>query len=291
MIDPNTRIGAVTIKVENLTRMQAFYRHVVGLQVRETVDGLVALGTLDETLVWLWGLPNGRSLPKATGLYHLALRVPTRADLGHWLRHYAERGAPYWQGGSDHGVSEALYLSDPEGNGIEIYHDQPRSQWQIQADGQIAVFVHRLDVDALIREAPAAKWQMLPPMTDMGHVHFKVSSIDMTRRFYAELCGFQIKTAYQQSALFVAAGDYHHHFGLNTWHSLGAAPLPADGYGLAETEIWLNGRSAQEQLAARLKTAHWPVRTENDDLIITDPSGINLRFKHNQKSFQEKQHE
>lgn len=291
MIDPNTRIGAVTLKVENLTKMESFYRHLVGLQVRETADGLVALGTPDETLVRLRGLGNGRFPAKATGLYHLALRVPTRADLGHWLRHYAEKGAPYWQGASDHGVSEALYLNDPEGNGIEIYHDQSRSHWQVQADGQIAVFVHRLDVDALIREAPAAKWRQLPPTTDMGHVHLKVSDIDKTRHFYAELCGFQIKTAYQQSALFVAAGDYHHHLGLNTWHSLAAAPMPADGYGLAETEIWLNGRSAQQQVAARLKAAHWPVRTENGDLCLTDPSGIELRFKHNQKSFQEKQHE
>lgn len=291
MIDPHTRIGAVTLKVKNLARMETFYRQVVGLHLQKTAVGLVALGTPDETLVRLREVENGRFLPQATGLYHLALRVPTRADLAHWLRHYAGKGAPHWQGGSNHGVSEALYLNDPEGNGIEIYCDQPRSQWQVQADGQIAVFVHRLDVNALIREAPAAKWRQLPPATDMGHVHFKVGDIDQTRHFYANLCGFQIKTAYQRSALFVAAGDYHHHIGLNTWHSLGASPLPADGYGLAETEIWLNGRSAQQQLAARLQAANWPVRTENGDLLVTDPSGIHLRFKHNQKNFEEKQHE
>lgn len=288
MIDPNTCIGAVTLKVKNLKKMEVFYRHVVGLQVRETDNGMVALGTPSETLVRLRRLENGRFLPKAAGLYHLALRVPTRADLAHWLRHYAEAGAPHWQGASDHGVSEALYLNDPEGNGIEIYYDQPRSQWQVQADGQIAVFVHRLDVDALIREAPATKWRQLPPTTDMGHVHFKVNDIDKTRHFYAELCGFQIKTTYQQSALFVAAGDYHHHFGLNTWHSLGAAPLPANGYGLAEIEIWLNGRSALKQLSTRLRKANWPFHFHNSDLRVTDPSDIELRFKHDQKNFQEK---
>lgn len=280
MIDPAARIGTVTLKVNNLPQMCAFYRDVVGLQIRQTSDEAADLGTPGETLVRLQQLANGRFPTRSAGLYHLALRLATRSALGHWLRHYAEKGAPYWQGASDHGVSEALYLTDPEGNGLELYHDQPRTQWQIQPDGQIAVFAHRLDVDALIREAPHTKWRHLPPETDMGHVHFKVSDLDQARHFYADLCGFQIKTAYQRSALFVAAGDYHHHIGLNTWRSLAAPPLPAEAYGLAETEIWLHGRSEPGKLAARLQAADYPVRFDGNDLLVTDPAGIELRFSH-----------
>lgn len=279
MIDPATKIGAVTLKVRNLNQMRDFYRDVVGLQVRHTSNDMIEFGTSNETLVRLRHLPHGRFVAGATGLYHLALRVPARADLGHWLSHFAEQGAPHWQGASDHGVSEALYLADPEGNGIEIYHDRPKGQWQIQPDGQIAVFVHRLDVDALIRDAPPGSWKQLPPKTDMGHVHFKISDIDEARRFFAILCGFEIKTAYQRSALFVAAGSYHHHIGLNTWQSRGAAPLPAEAYGLSDTEIWLPSRSDLAQLASRLEDANWPISFENDDLLVSDPSGIALRFK------------
>lgn len=282
----DTTIGAVTLKVQNLATMRDFYVRTVGLCVHEATTDEVVLGTETAVLLRLRWWANGRfTPPQATGLYHLALRVPSRADLGHWLRHYAQRGAPNWQGGSDHGVSDALYLSDPEGNGIEIYHDHPRSRWAVDTDGQIVALLHRLDLDALIQAAPSTPWQRLPPGTDMGHIHLKVNDLAAAQTFYMDLLGFGLKTAYQNSALFIAAGDYHHHIGLNTWQSLGSSPLPADAYGLAEGTIQLPDAAALAQVQARLETAVYPhTLTQAVACLVHDPAGIPLRLTYQTNS-------
>lgn len=279
MLPTNTTIGAVTLNVADLNRMRDFYVRLVGLQVRTDAVGRVTLGTETADLVSLRQPDNGRYALRTTGLYHLALRVPDRRALAHWLQHYAAQNAPYWQGASDHGVSAALYLTDPEGNGIEIYHDRPRDGWTLDADGQIVALQKRLDLDALLQSAPQARWQGLPPQTDMGHIHLSVNDLAAARAFYVDLLGFSVKTAYGNSALFVAAGDYHHHIGLNTWQTLGASPRTAAMYGLAEAVVVLPDATAVVDTAARLAAADYPhARSTGGDCLLQDPAGICLRL-------------
>ncbi|MCA9971268.1 MAG: VOC family protein [Anaerolineales bacterium] len=279
-IHPDTTIGTVTLRVQNLAAMRDFYARTVGLCVHAATADAALLGTETAVLLRLLRLANGRfPLPHAAGLYHLALRVPTRADLGHWLRHYARRGAPYWQGGSDHGVSDALYLSDPEGNGIEITCDHPRSRWTFAAGGQIVALLHRLDLDALIQTAPADRWRRLPAGTDLGHVHLKVSDLAAARAFYVDVLGFGVQTAYQNSALFLAAGGYHHHIGLNTWQSRGGPPPPPDAYGLAEVTVRLPDTAVLATIQARLAASSIPYTlTATGDCLVQDPAGLSLRL-------------
>lgn len=281
MLHPEATIGAVTLHVQDLVRLRNFYVRTVGLCVHDETADCVALGTETTVLINLKRLTNGRFHPRNTGLYHLALRVPTRADLGHWLRHYARQGAPNWQGGSDHGVSDALYLSDPEGNGIEIYCDHPRERWTLDGNGQIVAMLHRLDLDALIHLAPPTRWRRLPAETDMGHVHLKVNDMATARAFYVDLLGFGVKTTYQNSALFIAAGAYHHHIGLNTWESLGVSPRPVDAYGLAEVTVQVPNVAALTAVQSCLAAANYPHTTAAGVCLVQDPAGIPLRL-HNQ---------
>ena len=274
MLPPETQIGAVTLRVAQLEKMIDFYSRIIGLEVHAATPTRATLGTAVRPLVNLIGLKNGRFIQRATGLYHLAIRLPTRADLGQWLRHYARRNAPFWQGASDHGVSEAVYLTDPEGNGIELYADTPPANWTYAANGQIVAFAHRLDVDELIQRAPSAPWRGMPSAADMGHIHLKVDRLDRAEQFYVNLLGFELKTAVPPSALFVAAGSYHHHVGLNTWQSLNAPPLPADGYGLAAAELLYPHADALRAGVARLETAVSTLQPLSPDRYqLMDPAG------------------
>jgi catechol 2,3-dioxygenase len=274
----NTPIGTVALKVADLSAMTRFYRDTIGLQVRQSADARVELGTQAQTLLILRRLANGRFARRTSGLYHVALRVPTRSELGAWFRRYAAAGAPYWQGASDHGVSEALYLGDPEGNGIEITADTARETWQTQPDGQLAMYVRPLDLQALASAARDEPWQGIAPGTEIGHVHLRVSNLDRARAFYAGLLGLQIKAAFQDAALFLAAGDYHHHVGLNTWQSRGAPALPQDAYGLDEFSIRLEGSDELRALTLKLSAAGYAVQADGADRLVDDPSGNRVRL-------------
>jgi catechol 2,3-dioxygenase len=277
-INPATTMGPVTLKVVNLAELTGFYRDVVGLRVKAEQAGQVTLGTKSRTLVILRQVDAHPPAPYAPGLYHLALRVPSRAALGHWLRHYVELNGPYWQGASDHGVSDALYLADPEGNGIEITCDSPRDTWRYHPDGELVMGVDPLDLDALLTEAPQSPWQGIDPATDMGHVHLKVSDIDQARAFYVDLFGFELQAAFQDSALFVSAGGYHHHVGLNTWHSRGRPPAAAAAPGLAEFMIRLPDAAEQQRLVTRLGQAGYALDEAGQDALVRDPAGNRIRL-------------
>ena len=274
MIDARTIIGAVTLNVANLERMVAFYREMVGLQVRAQSAHDATIGTASRALLHLNYLPNGRHQPYTCGLYHLALRVPSRTILANWFCHYIRCGSPNWQGASDHGVSEAIYFSDPEGNGIEIYRDCPRTRWQVVADGGITVYAHMLDLPALLRDGDASAWYGMVDETDIGHVHLKVADIKVAKHFYVDTLGFETTTEVAPSALFVAAGVYHHHIGLNTWHSRGAAPAPADARGLACFELMLPCESAQESIVNSLRKVDYHFERYTDRVHVRDPFGI-----------------
>jgi catechol 2,3-dioxygenase len=207
----------------------------------------------------------------ATGLYHFAVLVPSRADLGRALRRMVETDTVL-QGAADHGVSEALYLADPDGNGIEVYRDRPRTEWPMVA-GRLQMGADPLDIEALLAGEPGRDGRGLAPATVMGHVHLHVSRLDEAERFYADILGFDVMQRYGPSALFVSAGGYHHHIGLNTWAGVGAPPPPASAIGLRHFVVRLPGEAARSALSDRVSAAGIPVESRADGVLVRDPAG------------------
>jgi catechol 2,3-dioxygenase len=204
-----------------------------------------------------------------TGLYHFAILVPSRAHLARALRRLVDARTRL-QGAADHGVSEAIYLADPDGNGIEIYRDRPRPEWPM-TDGQLHMGVDPLDLEALLDESDDRS-SALGPGTVVGHVHLHVADLAAARRFYVDVLGFAVMQRYGPSALFVSAGGYHHHIGLNTWAGVGAPPPPPGAVGLRHFVVSLPNASALEEVGARLREAAIPVETDGETILTKDPS-------------------
>jgi len=267
-----TRIGRVALRVTDREEQTAFYRQVVGLDVLSEGDRQATLG-VDGTAVLV--LVEDESAPTRhrteTGLYHNAFRVPSRGALGDALT----RVRSHWQlgGATDHRVSEALYLTDPEGNGVEIYHDFPREEWPETDDGRVAMGNDRLDLDSLA--ADAAGESSATPGTDLGHVHLEVSSLDAFRAWYVETVGFEVRATVPR-ATFVAAGGYHHHIGANTWHHRTA---PAQSRGLSWFEVVVPTAAALDGIRERLSGRDMPVRGTDRGFAASDPNDIEVRFR------------
>jgi catechol 2,3-dioxygenase len=271
-----TTVGTVALTVSDVERSRAFYETVLGLVAYERDDGDVALGVTDEpALVTLRGDPDAPDLdPRATGLFHLALLTPSRRELANALARVARARWPL-TGASDHLVSEALYLHDPDGNGIEIYRDRERSEWRTDEHGQPAMATLRLDLRSLsdeLADAPPVP-ERLPPGTRMGHVHLQVSDIATAEDFYVGVLGFEVTVRSYPGALFVSAGGYHHHIGLNTWNSAGAAPPLAGAVGLRSFDVRLPDGRELDRLLARISAAGVPAEPRGDATVVRDPSG------------------
>lgn len=268
-------MGVVRLTVSDLERSRGFYERALGLQPSELDDGMLALGVAgEEPLVELRGDNAAPSLDRrAPGLYHLAVLVPSRRDLAYALARLAEARWPL-DGASDHMVSEALYLSDPDANGIEIYRDRPRDEWR-RVDGKLAMGTLPLDVDSLLGELPRAGelQQLAPSGTHIGHVHLQVSDLPEAERFYSDILGFDVTVRGYPGALFVSAGGYHHHLGLNTWHSLGAAPPAAGSIGLRNFEIELPDAEELHRVLERVRAAGIEIQAKAAGALIRDPSG------------------
>jgi catechol 2,3-dioxygenase len=263
-----TAIGRVGLVVTDLEACTDFYRDVVGLSVQARDEGGVTLGAGDEPLLELRQDPDApRRDPAATGLFHTAFRVPARQALADALGR-VERHARL-DGASDHLVSEALYLADPEGNGVEIYRDRPRSEWPA-ADGGVAMDTLPLDLGDLRGEAAGA--DRAPDGTTVGHVHLEVSSIQRSRSFYVDRLGFEVRQSMGDSALFVAAGGYHHHVGLNTWNDRSDPP---SGRGLDWFELLVPDEETAETLQDRLPSPGTDT-SHKSRVQTTDPDGIVL---------------
>jgi catechol 2,3-dioxygenase len=274
-IDPATRMGTIRLTVSELARSRDFYERALGLRSWDLDDGSVALGT-DEALVELHGDSSAPALDRrAPGLFHLAVLVPTRRDLAFALRRLA--GYPWrLDGASDHLVSEAVYLSDPDGNGIEIYRDRPRHEWR-RVDGQLQMATLPLDLRAVVGELQVDDEPQphAPSGTRIGHTHVQVSELEQTEAFYAGVLGFDVMVRGYPGALFVAAGGYHHHLGLNTWHSAGAAAARGGSIGLRSFEVVLPDAVALDVVLRRVSDAGLaiePVAGRNSH-IVRDPSG------------------
>jgi catechol 2,3-dioxygenase len=271
-----TTLGPVRLAVADLPRVQAFYETALGLVARD--DGAVlALGAADgPPLVELIQRADAAPRPpRASGLFHLALLLPSRAALADALARVARAGAPL-AGASDHLVSEALYLADPEGNGIELYRDRPRAEWTYDG-GELRMATLPLDLRDLLAEATDedAGTHGIAPGTAMGHVHLQVAELAPAEAFYGDLLGFDVTVRGYPGALFLAAGDYHHHVGLNTWASRGGPPNAPSSRGLERFVVVLPHAEALEAIAARLRAAG-ASRHDEAGLHATDPFGNEL---------------
>jgi len=277
-LHPDTRMGAVALTVADMDRALDFYQNTLGFRLRERDGAAATLVAGDEPMVVLSEEPGARPAPpRATGLYHFAILTPSRVALARSLRRLVERRYPL-DGASDHLVSEALYLTDPDGHGIEIYRDRPRAEWPRQA-GQIQMATDPLDLRALLGEAAndSRPWTGLEPDTTMGHVHLQVGDLAKARDFYHGVLGFDIMVdiaAY--GALFVAAGGYHHHLGLNTWRSRGGAPAPEGAAKLRYATILLPDALERDRVLARLAAAGVPTKIEATGVSVADPFGTRL---------------
>lgn len=244
----DAHIGEVTLAVADVDRSLAFYVDLVGftLLAREAGRAVVGASEGSRPLIRLDEQPAAIPKPRRTsGLFHVAIRVPSRAALGRALRRLAERRWPL-TGASDHLVSEALYLDDPDGLGLEIYCDRPRADWQVE-NGEVMMATEPLDLQAVGSEPGAERpWQGLDADTVIGHVHLQVSDLDRAERLYCGELGFTPTLRRYPGALFVAAGGYHHHVGLNVWAGRGAPAPPPRAVGLRSFTIEASGLSARQ---------------------------------------------
>lgn len=286
----STRVGRVGLRVADLDRAAAFYTDVVGLSVAERMDGTVDLGVGDELgddasgdddrLLTLIAAPDAPERgPREAGLFHVAFRVPSRASLGAALDRLEAGGR--LTGASDHLVSEALYARDPEGNGIEVYRDRPRAEWPGGLDGRVAMDTLPLDRDGIRSavETENADGTALPAGTDVGHVHLEAVDLDATRAFYTEVVGLRIRQEMGDDAAFLAAGEYHHHLGLNVWNR--RREPAGDGLGLAWYELVVP-EAALGPLRERVERSTAPVHEVEEAQVAfetVDPSGVRVRFR------------
>jgi catechol 2,3-dioxygenase len=309
-LSPSLALGPLRLTVADLEGTAAFYERVAGLRrLGAADDGVVRLGAgsaparpaLVELVADAAATPRARG---SSGLFHLALLVPHRRALAESLRRVASAG---WRldGASDHLVSEALYLSDPEGNGIELYRDRPREEWRRAESGELAMATLPLDLDDLLAEladdadgpadvrallaaAPADGPGMLsrhdgtdtgmPTGTTLGHVHLQVSDLALAEAFYAGALGFDVTVRGYPGALFVAAGGYHHHLGLNTWASAGGPPADPAARGLRDFAVRLGSAAERDRVTNQVAEAGYALREERDAAVATDPFGIAVRL-------------
>jgi catechol 2,3-dioxygenase len=274
MIPSDTHIGKVRLRVADVDDLATFYERVIGLRAVERAGELVRLGPEGgEQLIELLSAPGAPPAPSfSTGLFHLAILVPGRLELARSLQRVAGAG---WRlsGASDHLVSEALYLQDPEGNGIEIYRDRPRDQWGHDGD-ELRMATLPLDLESVLGELDSGEHAAngMPSETKMGHVHLQVADIPPAEGFYNGALGLDVMVRSYPGALFLAAGGYHHHLGLNTWQSAGAPPPPEGALGLDRYELVLPDAAALDAAAERLGESGDPVRLD-EGVLATDPSG------------------
>jgi len=267
-----TRLGAVELTVTDLDRSVAYYQDAIGLRLHRRDDPVAAMGAGGEDLVVLVEEQSARRAGRHAGLYHFALLMPSREELARALQRLAVTRTPI-EGASDHGISEAIYLPDPDGNGIELAADRPRAAWpKLENLGR----PDPLDLYGLLGTlGDAAPVRHADPGTTVGHVHLHVNDIAAARRFYEEVVGFHAETA-MANAVFVSVAGYHHHLGFNTWRGTGipAAPPAETVAGLRRWTILVDGDAELAAARARLEAAGVAVAERPDGLLTHDPAGI-----------------
>ena len=272
------QLGPVALQIADLNASLDFYTHIIGLHVHQQGEQTAQLGTPDGQI--LLELREKKGVKRAPhrarlGLYHFALLLPTRIDLGRFIRNALAQGVHVGQ--SDHHYSEATYLQDPDGLSIEVYRDRPRHEWRVSEDGQLIGGGDPLDLPGLLALASDCAWTGLPEGTTLGHLHFYVGDLDQAARFYHAGLGFP-KTAWTfPSALFLGAGGYHHHLGLNTW-AAGSAPSGDDDARLLTWDLVLPDQATVDRTATSLQAEGIEVSRTPEGLLVSDPWGITVRL-------------
>lgn len=282
---PNKYVSHVQLKVSNLQNSLEYYTTIIGFDVLEqtnttavlTFDGSTSVLSLEE-------IPNALPLKGGqTGLYHFALLLPTRKDLGNFIQHIMQQNARV--GAGDHHVSEAFYLNDPDGNGIEVYADRPEQNWIWNNDSTIYMTTEQVDVRSVLAEADGT-WSGLPTGTVMGHIHLSVANLNESENFYTKALGYEVVTRYGNQASFISTGKYHHHIGMNTWNSLDGIATPENGVGLKSFTIVLNNEMEAHKIKENLSKIGAIVEQFQDApkfggqqaFSTIDPSGIRIIF-------------
>jgi catechol 2,3-dioxygenase len=291
-IHPDTRLGPIVLRVRDVQQSLTFYQDILGFHLMgggadfgtgrpAVAAGHAVLAAADgEPLVTLRQTPGAAPVPHASGLYHFAVLLPTRAALGRVLQRLMDSGIRFGQ--SDHLVSEALYLSDPDGNGIEIYRDRPRADWTWHG-GRVEMTVAPLDLPGVLEEAKRAGRAAagtdgeMPGGTRIGHIHLQVSDVEKAVKFYHDILGFDITASYQGAA-FLSAGGYHHHLGLNSWNSRGAPAAPAGSAGLETFTILSPSTDERDKIGRRLAEAGVATAREGENLLARDPWNIGIEL-------------
>lgn len=273
--EPNIFVGEVNIKVKNLDYSLTFYQNIMGFQVLEKTDRRAVLTTDGKTPLVTLEQPEDvvAKTSRTSGLYHFAILLPSRADLSVFLRHMIQTGYPL--GAADHYVSEALYLNDPDGNGIEVYRDRPSAEWNWN-NGLVEMATEELDGNEILAESDA-EWNGLPVGTLMGHIHLHVADIKKAEQFYTKGLGFEVVSYYPQAA-FLSTGGYHHHIAINTWQGEGAATPPKNSVGLNWYSLVFPDEAMRENAIKQLKQLGALITEEADFYVTSDPSGNQIRL-------------
>jgi catechol 2,3-dioxygenase len=273
-----TRPGQVRLRTSRLERALDFYERVIGLSVTAANGPVAALSTVGQARPFLVLEEDPRAAPhphRATGLYHFAIIYPGRPELARAVRRLARHGHPI-QGAADHIVSEAIYLADPDGNGVELYADRPRSQWSWRG-GQVTMATEALDMDDLLATASRAPGTLdTPPTASLGHIHLHVADLAEAERFYHGYFGLAVTQRTYPGALFMSAGGYHHHLAVNTW--AGTAAPPPESVGLISYRFEVPDSKLLKDLSQRVagagfETRFFPDQPGSEILRIRDPSG------------------
>jgi catechol 2,3-dioxygenase len=276
-IHPNTHLGHVSITISNMDRSLDFYQNVLGMKIHRRGDGTAMLGGGGADVLELVENPSAKRARRTSGLYHFAILRPSRFELAQSLRRL---GDTQWhlEGFADHLVSEAIYLPDPDGNGIEIYRDRPRSDWP-QVNGKLHMGSDPIDLEGILAELAGHEtepWTGMEDKTILGHMHLHVGDVNKADQFYNGVLGFDNIAMLGDSAGFVSAGGYHHHIAFNTWNGVGAPPQPPDSIGLRHFLVRLPDSAELGKIADRVRTAGLNIEEENEGLVVRDPSATGV---------------
>ncbi|MCB5951193.1 VOC family protein [Enterococcus sp. BWT-B8] len=279
-INNAAHIGTVGLKVANLSKQVAFYTEIIGLDILGKDDDSAVLGIKGNSteLLKLKEVQNPNMKAKKAGLYHTAFLLPTRKDLGNTLFSLLKNNTAII-GASDHGYSEAVYLEDPEGNGIEIYSDKPETEWDVRPDGQIIGITVEMDAEGVLASRDE-KTDKFPVGTKIGHIHLSVSDLEQTENFYMNTLGMGLKDHFGQYASFFAAGSYHHHIGTNVWTGRGLPAPDEKDLGLDFFTILVPDKAALTKVKRNVEKNGEIIISETEaSILLPDPSGINVRIE------------
>ncbi|WP_062108205.1 VOC family protein [Bacillus niameyensis] len=274
-------VDQVVLNVRDLELTLDFYTKVLGFKVIKHSDKKAVLSANGAAGLLILEKEEGSipRPPRTTGLYHIAFLLPSRPDLANFVQYLIDFQYPI-QGASDHSVSEALYLADPEGNGIEIYTDRDSQLWKWNKD-EVHMTTEALDIRDLLEEKTEIGWKGIPVDTVIGHIHLQVSDLKKTEQFYCEGLGFDVVARYGPQALFVSKDRYHHHIGLNTWNSLNGMVPPENSTGLKWYSITLSSNEDYVKVKEQLSEIHADAQEKDEMLFVKDPSGISIRIQFN----------